>query len=492
MAPGRHPFRSLTAIVLAVTALGAPGPVVLATDPVPSVRLAAPNDSVTIRRYGGMAYLDAGVLVAAVRGAFDLRVTRQDYDSPIEVWQYVDGKPARALPAGLTQGFDGLEGFFRISLTDADGDLVFQRSRSFCPSGEDMRVDASGPMTSTYPRYCGSFGAAGAFVLGNVWGIDRGWAVPAFGWQPPRFAGPDGRYTMRVTIARRFRDLFDVRPGEGSVAVAVRIRTDDNDCPDCPLPGGAADGRAPRGFAAGQPVRGPLGSAPTIDTPPARAMPDLVALPAFNVSVSRRGGRDRIEFGANVWNAGPAPLLVEGFRRQDEDVMDAYQYFLDGDQVLGRKRVGTMEFHDEQGHHHWHFLQFARYSLLDADQRPVGVSKKQAFCLAPTDAIDLTVRGAEWQPGSTGLGTSCGGPGAVWVRETLQAGWGDTYYQVAGQSLDITDLPNGTYHVAVEANPTGLLQERDLSNNLELRRIRLGGSPGARTLTVFPWHGIDD
>ncbi len=432
--------------------------------------------------------------MAAARGTFDLRVRRQDYESPIEVWQYIDGKPARELPAGLTSGFDGLDGFLRISLTDADGDLVYQRSRDFCPSGQDMRVNASGPMTPTYPRYCGSFGAAGDFMLGTVWGIDRGWAVPAFGWQPPRFAGPDGRYTMRVSIARRFRDLFGVRSGEGSVAISVRIRTEEEECPDCPMPvpGQAPDVRTPPGFAADQPLRGPLGAAPGMETPPDRAMPDLVALPAFNISVARRAGRDRIEFGANVWNAGPAPLLVEGFRRQNEDVMDAYQYFLDGDEVLGRTRVGTMEFHDQQGHHHWHFLQFARYSLLDGEGRPIGVSKKQAFCLVPTDAIDLTVRGAEWQPGSTGLGTSCGGPDAVWVRETLQAGWGDTYYQVAGQSLDITELPNGIYHVAVEANPTGLLYERDRANNVQLRRIRLGGEPGARTVRVFPWNGIED
>jgi len=224
--------------------------------------------------------------------------------------------------------------------------------------------------------------------------------------------------------------------------------------------------------------------------PPDAALPDLIALPAFGISVSREGNKDRISFGANVWNAGPAPLLVEGFRRKDADLMDAYQYFLDGEEVLGRKQVGYMEFHDSRGHNHWHFLQFARYSLWDASLQQQVVAKKQAFCLAPTDAIDLTIPGAEWQPGSTGLGTSCGGPSAVWIRETLQAGWGDTYYQVAGQSLDITNVPNGTYYIAVEANPSGLLQERDTSNNVELRKVVLGGTPGDRTVKVKQWHGI--
>ncbi|MBA2570106.1 MAG: hypothetical protein H0V04_02875 [Chloroflexi bacterium] len=491
MPPGRRSLRPLIAVTLAITALGAAGPAVSAGDTTPSVRLISPSDSVTIKRYGPKAYLDPGILVAAVRGAFDLRVSRPDYGAPIEVWQYVDGKPFRKLPGDITRGFDGLKRFFRISLTDADGQVVLDTSKSFCPSGQDMRVNASGPMTSSYPRYCGSFSAAGAFVLGNVWGIERGWAVPAFGWRAPTFGGPDGRYSLRVAITPRFRQILRVDADDAAVRVAVRIKTADDQCPDCPHPGLADDGtRGPRGFAADQPVRGPSGVAPNA-VPPAGKLPDLVALPAFEIRMNGRGARDRIEFGANIWNAGPSPMLVEGFRRQNEDVMDAFQYFFDGDEVLGRRRVGTMEFHSGGGHRHWHFLQFARYSLLDANGESVGVSRKQAFCLAPTDAIDLTVPGAEWQPGSTGLGTSCGGPDAVWVRETLQAGWGDTYYQVSGQSLDVTNLPNGRYYVAVEANPTGLLYESDTTNNIELRAIDLGGTPGDRTVTVRPWHGID-
>lgn len=120
------------------------------------------------------------------------------------------------------------------------------------------------------------------------------------------------------------------------------------------------------------------------------------------------------------------------------------------------------------------------------------ISEKEAFCLAPTDGVDMTVPGAQWNPGQTGLGTACGDKSAIWVREVLHTGWGDTYYQgLPGQSLDVTDLPNGVYYVAVEANPDGVLYESDYSNNVELRRIRLGGTPGARTLVVKPWHGID-
>jgi len=147
-----------------------------------------------------------------------------------------------------------------------------------------------------------------------------------------------------------------------------------------------------------------------------------------------------------------------------------------------------------KGHQHWHFMQFARYSLLDATQTMTIVSRKESFCLAPTDPIDLLAPGAEMNPGEIGLGGSnCGsGPGALWAREVLPAGWGDTYYQgLPGQSFNITDLPNGTYYIAVQTNPLGLLHERRTDNDLELREIRLGGTPGNRTVTVPPWHGID-
>ncbi len=118
-------------------------------------------------------------------------------------------------------------------------------------------------------------------------------------------------------------------------------------------------------------------------------------------------------------------------------------------------------------------------------------SEKEGFCLAPTDAIDMTVPRADWVPYSTGLATACGTQQSVWVREVLPTGWGDTYVQtLPGQSFDITDLPNGTYYIEIQANPTGVLYERDTTNDIQLRQVTLGGSRGDRTVVAAPWHGI--
>ena len=60
-----------------------------------------------------------------------------------------------------------------------------------------------------------------------------------------------------------------------------------------------------------------------------------------------------------------------GFRRADEDVMDAYQYFYDaGGNEVGARLAGTMEWDARDGHLHWHFTDFAQYNLLKADKIP--------------------------------------------------------------------------------------------------------------------------
>jgi hypothetical protein len=232
---------------------------------------------------------------------------------------------------------------------------------------------------------------------------------------------------------------------------------------------------------------------PTNLTPDPSWLPDLIALPAWNVTTYRdfRSKRDFVSFAANVWTAGAQDLVVEGFRRDGEDTMDAYQYFYENGQPVGRAPVGEMVYDVRRFHQHWHFKQFARYTLLDSTQTEVVRSRKEAFCLAPTDAIDVLIPNVNLTP-FLGLSTACGGPKALWVREVLPLGWGDTYYQmIPGQSFNITNVPNGTYYIKVTANPSGALYEQSSANNSEVRQILLRGRPGHRRVIVPAWNGID-
>ncbi|MDN3254236.1 MULTISPECIES: lysyl oxidase family protein [Streptomyces] len=220
--------------------------------------------------------------------------------------------------------------------------------------------------------------------------------------------------------------------------------------------------------------------------------PDLRSLPAYGIVVSDGEqdvpGKDYLAFSANVWNAGPAQLVVDGFRSPGKAKMDAYQYFYDAEgKQVGYTPTGTMEWDPRPGHMHWHFTDFASYRLLKADKKEAVRSGKEAFCLANTDAIDYTVKNANWHPYNTDLATACGEENSISVREVLDVGSGDTYSQdLPGQSFDITGVPNGTYYIQVLANPEKRLKETDLDNNSALRKIVLGGKPGKRTVTVPP------
>jgi len=172
--------------------------------------------------------------------------------------------------------------------------------------------------------------------------------------------------------------------------------------------------------------------------------------------------------------------------------MSAYQYFWQDGQVIGRARAGTMGFDSQPGHNHWHFEQFAAYRLLGPSGKLVLRSQKTGFCIAPTDPVDLLLPNAVWQPSFVGFAGQCGSPAALWVRETMPVGWGDTYIQsIAGQAFDITKLPNGTYYIQVTANPGHLLHETTTANDVTVRKVIISGTRGHRHVKVPAWNGID-
>src|SRR5262249_7995512 len=155
------------------------------------------------------------------------------------------------------------------------------------------------------------------------------------------------------------------------------------------------------------------------------ALPDLVALPSWQIGVhhARKQDRDFLDFAATVWVGGHGPLDVEGFRSHASPVMKAYQYFWRGGRIIRPGPARTMGFDAKKGHNHWHFEQFARYALLDAARSLAVRSHKQGFCIAPTDAVNLLLPHAVWQPPQVGLENQCGSTTALWVPEQMPVGW---------------------------------------------------------------------
>jgi hypothetical protein len=468
-----------------LAAMAAAVPAQAAPPAEPPLRLVAGSQTLTLDRYADFGViLDLGIHMAAGSSPFEIRATRKSYADPIVANQIVNGR-ARRLPAGLLTDFAGLPGFLHVTLTDSSGAVALDRDQTFCPNGQTARTRPDAPDTSPYPMSC----STNPFTLGGVWGVQKGWATNTFDWMYSYVDPADlpvGAYTARVTVPQRYQDLFGIPADQASATIQVTVR-------DAGNLGGPGTGRASAGTAqtqAPQPNAAPPTGAASVPKGP---KPDLRPLPAWGMGVVPDNGRDYLQFSANVWNAGPSPLVLDGFRRTGENIMDAYQYFYDANgKQIGYAPTGTMEWDARDGHNHWHFTDFARYSLLDSTQSEVVRSQKEAFCLAATDAIDFTVKNANWRPNNTDLHTACGTEGSVAVREVLDVGSGDTYLQyLPGQSFDITDLPNGTFYVQVIANPEHNLYESDLTNNVSLRQVILGGSPGNRTVTAPPYQLVD-
>jgi hypothetical protein len=448
--------------------------------------LLAADDSITVERWSAdWAQLDFGVYVVAGPNKFEVQAQRPSYSKPIVATQIVRSGNSRKrvkLPAGTVTDFNGLPRFMNIKLKNAAGRTVINQDSAFCPGTDQARQRPDAPDRSPYP----SCGFAHPFTRGAVWGLQAGWSTPApsIFWSSsdgPEL--PDGAYTATVSIKQPYRKLFKLRGGQSTTTVRVDLRTTG----DSPSLGAAP----PPPSDQPDPGSRPSGAAVV----PAGPRPDLRPLPAFNIGLNGDGEsrqqRNELGFSATVWVAGNSSLVVDGFRRTGEAAMDAYQYFYDarGRQV-GFAPVGMMEWDDRDGHNHWHFTDFARYRLLDARKRVVARGGKESYCLANTDAIDYTLRRANWKPGNTDLHTSCGGRNSVAVRQVLDIGNGDTYSQgLPGQSFDVTNLPNGTYYIEIAANPERKLYESNVRNNVSLRKVILGGTTGARTVRV-PRYGL--
>ncbi len=445
----------------------------------PSLELVGSGEPIELGHYKGQAtYLDTGVLLASVGAPFEIQLTRPDYNGPIMAAQVIDGNPV-ALPSDMPVSWDGFEGFFEIEITKA-GAPVTTISVDFCPNSFDrQRVSDDGPQLPTYPEAC----FANPFTKGMVWGIDEDWATSTIGYYGTYADLTNGAYEVTTSITEGYAEVFDVAEDARSVTTNINVTTIKDPCHHGGCGGAPKSSFAPTAKS----------QVPVMDNPSPAILPDLEALPAWGISVqNKRNGKSFVTFGATVWTSGASDMVVEGFRRPNEAVMDGYQYFYDNGAVVGKSQVGTLEYDKRDGHNHWHFLQFAGYSLLATEDAEDGIrSQKEAFCLAPTDAIDLTLDGAAMNP-QLGLSTACGSQSSRWIREILPLGWGDTYFQgLPGQSFNITDLPNGTYWIEVEANPGGNLHEQTDANNVELREIQLKGTYGKRKVVVPPWNGID-
>ena len=448
----------------------------------PDLSLRVASKAVTAHKSGDhKVFLDLGAYLVAGDVPFQVNSTRASYRKPVVgtvIGDPDDPADDITLTQDMVSGFNGLRDFVHLRIRDTDGRIVGEQTKGFCAAAGAVRVRPNAPDTSDFPN-SDFYGGCRyhPFTLGSVLGVQEGWGASVLGYGS-RMELARGRYDVTVTIDKDYRDLLGISAEDGQAALRLKVVKGEDHCE-------GASGCAEQPRSTGRrPAAAGARSAHDTALPADGNFADLRSLPSTGIRV--RNGY--LTFGATVWNAGPSPLVVDGFRKRHEDVMTSWQYFYDEDgNPTGHQEVGSMEWDARSGHHHWHFRDFARYRLLDADQENIVRSKKEAFCLAATDAVDYTVPGADWNPYYTDLETQCGGFSSLGVREVLAAGSGDTYSQYRpGQSFRLAGLPDGIYFIETKANPAGNLVETDYDNNTSLRKIRIGtDGDNQRTVKVF-------
>jgi hypothetical protein len=499
------------------------------------LRIVPTGDTVQGYAFDDFMYVDSPVWLGAYGQSYEFRAKRATASAPATLTKTVirgNKRTTTKVPAALVDGLDGLKNGLTVKIATPQGKVLLKETRSLCPGGSDrQRIQPTGRTEPVYPAFCGG----NWFTKSTVFGVEEGWAAKLDAYVQVETKRTE--LVMTTTISDPVANLLGLPAKGRSVTQKVQV-VDECELWGCEEVADQLMGESSEGFSTleGQdaqsaraeglraqgghgghtessgtdrpvnlftldsnqahggdhPSLGQAGTKPSTRKPAKDSLPDLVSVPAWQIGNEvDEAGIDRLTFNAHEWNAGPGPLVVEGYRRGGEEVMDAYQMFYRNGKEVGSTKTGTMEYHDAPEHDHWHFLDFASYELVTPKGKLVTTSGKQSWCLMPTDPVDLSVRGAVWRPEATGLDSACGERSALWLREVLPAGWGDTYSQNQTQAFDLTGVRNGTYQIKITVNPNGNLHERTKSNNVSYRTVVLGGKPGARTVKVPPIEGVD-
>jgi len=232
----------------------------------------------------------------------------------------------------------------------------------------------------------------------------------------------------------------------------------------------------------GEPFPEKTSDAGTLQTGPRELLPDFDQRAPFRLSLVGT----RLGFSSATDNVGEGSIWIRGFRVSAGRPMRTQQVVRLSDGSLRiYEGVGRLRYTPSPTHTHWHVLDFQRYELRRGDGSLVVRDRKSGFCLA--DHYGLAARRVAAFAGPRFLG-NCAAfqPGALTVEQGSSPGYTDLYpAHFHGQNLELRGVPAGVYALVHRANPNGLLEELDYSNNDASIRIRLtwnGGSPSVETL----------
>ena len=207
--------------------------------------------------------------------------------------------------------------------------------------------------------------------------------------------------------------------------------------------------------------------------------PDLQTLVPTDVHIQkeRSTGARYLRFSNTIANLGQGRLEVMPINNAVTGLTDAYQRVYThnasgGWLIQNTVHAGTFAFHSAHGH--WHFEGFALYELRGvAPDGSIGASvhgssSKVSFCMIDTTRVTSTL-----QHSSAKTYSACTRDQA----QGISVGWADTYgWRLPGQSIDVSNLPDGTYWLVSTADPGGRLLETNDGNNTAAIRVVIKGN----------------
>lgn len=212
----------------------------------------------------------------------------------------------------------------------------------------------------------------------------------------------------------------------------------------------------------------------------AELLPNLQALPAHDIEVVENfGGVLELRFAATTWNSGNGALelVASEVRRGKQDVM---QRTYNSDGSYQERLAGSFVWH--QGHNHFHFEDYARYTLQPAQGKSKRTSSKTSFCLMDTELVDGQLPGSPNSP----VYANCGN-----FFQGISVGWSDIYgAHLPGQSIELTNLKDGDYRLIVEADPRNRLVETNDDDNTSCVLLNL--SITTQTFSILNPDSCDD
>jgi Lysyl oxidase len=185
-------------------------------------------------------------------------------------------------------------------------------------------------------------------------------------------------------------------------------------------------------------------------------LPNLRAFPASNLSVvtSFITENPELRFSVTSWNSGVGPLELQA-GAVGSNGQDVYQRVYDSTGGYQDYLAGTFTY--DGAHQHFHFDDYALYSLQPMSGSGAGTSSKRTFCIMDTTKVNSQLPGAPRKA----VYTTCNP-----VAQGMSVGWGDTYgANLSGQSIDLTGFTNGLYELTITVDPLNLLQETSDNDN---------------------------